>query len=77
MPAFEVTPLSPCPFCSCDDIGTESTATDGSVWCRGCLAKIVRKHWQRDDRGQRDAIEAWNTRVPYVASRAFLQHIEV
>ena len=55
--------LLPCPFCGCDDIGTESTATDGSVWCRGCRARIVCKHWPRDDRGQTDAIAAWNART--------------
>lgn len=61
--------ILPCPFCFCDDIGTESTATDGSVWCRGCRCRITRRHWPRDDRGQTDAIAAWNRREPHPANR--------
>ena len=59
----KVTELLPCPCCGCDDIGTESTATDGSVWCRGCLLRISRRHHQRMDVGQTNAIEAWNRRA--------------
>lgn len=55
--------LLPCPFCGCDDVGTESTVTDGSVWCNGCRARITCKHYHpRLDIGQRDAIAAWNRR---------------
>ncbi|MBO6901414.1 MAG: Lar family restriction alleviation protein [Rhizobiaceae bacterium] len=55
--------LLPCAHCGCDDIGTEQTITDGSVWCRGCLIKMTKRNWPRDDRGQSDAIAAWNRRT--------------
>lgn len=55
--------LRECPFCGCDDVGTEKTVTDGSVWCRGCRAKIVVRHAHpRLDGGQAEAISAWNRR---------------
>lgn len=62
--------LKPCPLCGCDDIGTEATVTDGSVWCRGCRLRITKKNWPRDDRGQADAIAAWNRRAPAILPEA-------
>ena len=67
--------LETCPFCGCDDIGTESTATDGSVWCNGCRARITKLHYHpRLDIGQRDAIAAWNRRAPVEAEPATWEH---
>ena len=55
--------LLSCPFCG-DIASLEKTATDGSVWCIGCEAKIVRPHSRYSDHdGLMVAIRVWNTRA--------------
>lgn len=55
--------LKPCPFCGNDQIYSEQTVTDGSVWCHeGCRARITYKHSPAKDDGMLEAISAWNRR---------------
>lgn len=57
--------LKDCPFCGSADIKTEKTATDGSVWCYECLAKITMADTQFGLlSGQGRAVYAWNRRAP-------------